>query len=358
MDDALMVRRVGELVLAGQRDEASAMLASIPEQNRIAPRAPQMVTDETVLRERDRRGLSAAQKFAAHQRYGWRCQYCGQRVVIAGVLELVGRLCPEVRWWKNHNMAKADTNPAAERLDPNADHIKARAVGGHATADDNLICSCTICNERKGSREGWQPIVTSEPWDGCVPLFAPLYDLARAERATLTKAIVDWLDAARQAHAAIPARSSQPAPAPSPPHPIGATAARTRTRPQASLDEKLRNAGADVLDAAERLRVLGDEIGLPVVAEGASLRIRDRLGSVVLLYPTYRSLEFDLRVLRRPGREAETRDLQRALQQIAGTSRHVTADLPNVGCREALADWEALAEVIRSLVRIRAEDRL
>jgi hypothetical protein len=138
------------------------------------------------------------------------------------------------------------------------------------------------------------------------------------------------------------------------PRPIGATAAGTRKRPQASLDEKLRSAGADVLDAAERLRILGDEIGLPVVAEGASLRIRDRLGSVVLLYPTYCSLEFDLAVLRRLGREAEIRDVQDALQQIAGTSRQVTADLPNVGCREALADWEAVAEVIRSLVRIRA----
>jgi hypothetical protein len=244
------------------------MLASIPEEDRFARPAPQMVTQETVLRERDRRGLSAAQKFAAHERYGWRCQYCGRRVVIAGVLELVGRLCPEVRWWPNDNMPKPLTHPAAERLYPNADHIKARATGGHATADDNLICSCTTCNERKGSREGWQPIVTSEPWDGCVPLFAPLYDLARAERATLTKAIVDWLDAAGQAHAATAAQSSQPAPAPCLPHPIGATAAWTRKRPQASLDEKLMNAGADVLDAAERLRVLGDEIGLPVVAEG------------------------------------------------------------------------------------------
>jgi 5-methylcytosine-specific restriction endonuclease McrA len=200
MDDALMVRRVGELILAGQRGEASALLASIPEADRVAPSAPQTVTQEKVLRERDRRGPSAGQKFAAHERYGWRCQYCGRRVVIAGVLELVDRLCPEVRWWRTHNMAKADTHPAAVRLYPNADHIKARAVGGHPTADDNLICSCTTCNERKGSREGWQPIITSEPWDGCVPLFAPLYDLARAERATLTKAIVDWLDAARQAH--------------------------------------------------------------------------------------------------------------------------------------------------------------
>jgi hypothetical protein len=143
-------------------------------------------------------------------------------------------------------------------------------------------------------------------------------------------------------------------PVPDLPRPISAAAAGTRKRIQASLDEKLRNAGADVLNAAERLRVLGDEIGLPVVAEGASLRIRDRLGSVVLLYPTYRSLEFDLRVLRRPDREAEIRDVHGALQQIAGTSRQVTADLPNVGCREALADWEAVAEVIRSLVRIRA----
>jgi 5-methylcytosine-specific restriction endonuclease McrA len=242
MDDALMVRRVGELILAGQRGEASALLASIPEEDRVARPAPQMVTQEKVLRERDRRGLSVAQKFAAHERYGWRCQYCGRRVVIAGVLELVGRLCPEVRWWPNDNMPKPLTHPAAERLYPNADHIKARAVGGHATADDNLICSCTTCNERKGSREGWQPIVTSEPWDGCVPLFAPLYDLARAERATLTKAIVDWLDAARQAHAATAAQSSPPAPTPGLLHPIGATAAWTRKRPQVSLDEKLMNA--------------------------------------------------------------------------------------------------------------------
>jgi len=60
--------------------------------------------------------------------------------------------------------------------------------------------------------------------------------------------------------------------------------------------------------------------------------------------------------LRRPGREDEIPDLQHALQQIAGTSKQVTADRPNVGCREALADWETVAEVIRSPVRIRAED--
>jgi 5-methylcytosine-specific restriction endonuclease McrA len=194
-DDALIVRRVCELILDGQRGEASALLASIPRGDRVVRPVPQMVTQEKVPRERDRRRLSAAQKFAVYERDGWRCQYCGRRVVIAGVLQLLDRLCPEVRWCLNDNMAKAFTHPAAERLTPNIDHIEALAVGGPAKADDNLVCSCTTCNERKGSREGWQ-LITTEPWDGCVPLFAPLYDMALAERATLTKAIVDWLVAA------------------------------------------------------------------------------------------------------------------------------------------------------------------
>ncbi len=71
-----MVRRVGELILAGQRGEASALLASIPEEDRLARPAPQMVTQEKVLRERDRRGLSAApQRISDRYRAigeGWR----------------------------------------------------------------------------------------------------------------------------------------------------------------------------------------------------------------------------------------------------------------------------------------------
>ena len=173
MDDALMVRRVGELILAGKRGEASALLDSIPREGRVAPRAPQTVTQEKVLRERDRRNLSPAKKFAVHESYGWRCQYCGRRVVIAGVIELVGLLCPDVKpWFPNHHMHMADTHPAAERLYPNVNHIKPRAAGGHPTDPSNLICSCTRCNERMGSRDGWQPIVD---W------------LAAAQQATQTK---------------------------------------------------------------------------------------------------------------------------------------------------------------------------
>ncbi len=197
VDEGLTLRRVGELILAGKRAEAAALLEAIPAADPMRPPAPSMVTNKQVLPQRDTRRPSIAAKFAAHARYGWRCQYCGRRVVIAGVIELVDRLCPDVRWWPNDNMPKALTHPAAVRLYPNADHITAIAVGGHTTATDNLICACTPCNERKGHRGGWQPLVETEPWDGCVPLFAPLHQLAVAEGASLTRNITGWLSAAR-----------------------------------------------------------------------------------------------------------------------------------------------------------------
>jgi hypothetical protein len=69
---------------------------------------------------------------------------------------------------------------------------------------------------------------------------------------------------------------------------IGAAAAAvTGKRRPTSLDESLQSAGAEVMDAAERLRVLGEEAGLSVDFAAVSLRLRDRLGTVVLLYPTY-----------------------------------------------------------------------
>jgi hypothetical protein len=87
---------------------------------------------------------------------------------------------------------------------------------------------------------------------------------------------------------------------------IGATAAaQAQKRSPTSLDEKLRNAGPDVITAAERLRFLAEEIGLAIRSAPASLRLTDSLGSVVLLYPTYRTVEFPLDLLYRAERQAE-----------------------------------------------------
>jgi hypothetical protein len=63
-----------------------------------------------------------------------------------------------------------------------------------------------------------------------------------------------------------------------------------------------------------------------------------------------------LDLLYRGGRQAEISQLLETLQQIAGTSRKVSAKSPNIGVREALEHWDTIAEIIRTLVRIRAEN--
>jgi hypothetical protein len=137
---------------------------------------------------------------------------------------------------------------------------------------------------------------------------------------------------------------------------VGATAtAGIARRPQTSLDERLQSAGADVAAVAERLRILASEAGLSVVSSANSLRLTDHLGAVVLVYPTYRSLEFPLDFLSWAGREAEIDGLREALQQIAGDAKKVSAKVPNIGCREALASWDAVSRIVYRLTRIRAE---
>jgi hypothetical protein len=76
---------------------------------------------------------------------------------------------------------------------------------------------------------------------------------------------------------------------------------------------------------------------------------------VVLLYPTYRTVEFPLERLSLAGREPEIVQVRDALQQIAGNSRQVSEKSPNVGCGEALVHWESVTEIVRTLVRVRAE---
>lgn len=137
---------------------------------------------------------------------------------------------------------------------------------------------------------------------------------------------------------------------------IGATAtAEAAKHHQGSLEERLQNAGEEAVTVAERLRLLGEETGLAVVPAANSLRLRDRRGTVVLLYPTYRSVEFPLDFLWRDGREGEIAQVRTALQRIAGTARQVSAKSPNLGCRKALEQWDEVAEIVRTLARMRAQ---
>lgn len=74
-----------------------------------------------------------------------------------------------------------------------------------------------------------------------------------------------------------------------------------------------------------------------------------------MLYPAYRSLEFPLNSLWQAGHEAGISELRDALQRIAGNSRKVSAKMPNIGCREALAHWDDVTAIVQNLVRLRTE---
>jgi hypothetical protein len=85
------------------------------------------------------------------------------------------------------------------------------------------------------------------------------------------------------------------------PPPADAAAADTNQRPRPSLGEKPQQTGPEVIGVAHGFRTLGDEVGVQVMQGQASLQLRDRLGAVVLLYPTYRSVEFVLELGAGPG---------------------------------------------------------
>jgi hypothetical protein len=55
------------------------------------------------------------------------------------------------------------------------------------------------------------------------------------------------------------------------------------------------------------------------------------------------------------GREAEADEVRDALQWIAGPYKKVSAKIPNIGCREALARWDEVTELAQRLVRARRE---
>jgi hypothetical protein len=125
-------------------------------------------------------------------------------------------------------------------------------------------------------------------------------------------------------------------------------------RPVTSLEDKPQSAGPEVMAVADRWRVLGEETGLSIASVPASLRLCDRLGAVVLLYPTYRSLEFPLDRLRAAERDAEIGRIRDTLQQIAGNAQPVAKNFPNIDCFQALSHWEAATEIVRTLAHVRA----
>lgn len=127
-----------------------------------------------------------------YRRDGWRCRYCGRRVVVPGIIEIMGSLFPrEFPFSPGHNMPTSGTHPAAVRMYPNVDHVQPGSQGGSWTANDNLVTACTICNQKKGNHTGWTyNALSTDDWDGLSSYYRPLI-----ERIATRRYHADWLNA-------------------------------------------------------------------------------------------------------------------------------------------------------------------
>lgn len=128
---------------------------------------------------------------------------------------------------------------------------------------------------------------------------------------------------------------------------VGVTAATTGRRLRMLLEEKMQAVGLDVAAAADRLRVLGAELGF--AAREAHLRLCDRLGAVVLLYLLFDTMVFRPDRLWRTGRRDEAERMGAILQRIAGDFRPVTTQYSNIGC------WDAVAQCARPRLHLHGD---
>jgi hypothetical protein len=168
LEDADIFGRAVGLLLEGRDDAAQMVLKMLASEDPIA--AP--VFDVNVVieaRERARaEQLNNHIRARIYKRDGWRCRYCSRKLVLPAVLELLRVLCPGFRGLlPGHHMPGAETEPAAERVYPNVDHIHPVSKGGAWRVDGNHVTACTPCNTRKSDRAGWLPMdpVPAE-WDG------------------------------------------------------------------------------------------------------------------------------------------------------------------------------------------------
>lgn len=152
--------------------------------NRVVPAVP--IADRDLLR--------SPQRFAkaVFARDGYRCRYCGVRLVPAEVLKGFGRAVG------SDTFATAGTNlqrhGVALAFRAIADHVTPWTRGGR-TDMENLVSACWSCNYGKADFTVDQigledprsrPIGTPDGWDGLTSRLAPLRTYGQAAAASLS----------------------------------------------------------------------------------------------------------------------------------------------------------------------------
>ena len=183
-EDGPILGRAVRLLIDDKDAAARAELATLSPSDPVLP--PQFVPSVSISALGVKRpNVTPAILAPILRRDHWCCRYCGRRLVVAGVLELLGILAPvEFPFPPGHHLPAAGTHPAARRTYPEVDHVHAGSAGGSWTDASNLVATCVPCNERKGNRGGWmlQP-PAHEDWTGLIECYRALALRAAVERA-------------------------------------------------------------------------------------------------------------------------------------------------------------------------------
>ena len=192
VEDAVILARAVNLLLQRRDAAAETELLALSLED---PIPKPIVTARSIghPRAESRPPVQRQTQAMVFKRDRWRCSYCGRKLVVAGVIELIGSYCPEqFPFPPGHHMPAKLTHPAANRIYPNVDHLQPWSHRGSWSDLSNLVTACTPCNESKSDRLGWETqSYEADDWNGLVECYRAL-----AERnGVLRRYHVDWLRA-------------------------------------------------------------------------------------------------------------------------------------------------------------------
>lgn len=152
--DAL--ERVVEALRAGDDPRASALLGDVEEQgfrdywvSGGLEYDKRHRTDAHVASEAPRvtRTIDRVTRKAVVERDGWRCRYCGLRLVAPDLVSELHARCPKAFPWGSKDASRHGLGLVL-RYTP--DHVFPWRLGG-TNDPDNLVATCSTCNFQKGS---------------------------------------------------------------------------------------------------------------------------------------------------------------------------------------------------------------
>ena len=155
LETGLMIEEAGLLLMAGDRARAAAILkeADMPSLRRHVEQAGKSVARFPRSREplpkterSAKRNSSAATIRGLFERDGWKCRFCGIRVIEASVRDKLRREFPDVVRWDSKD---ADKHAGIYIHMASHDHVLPWSHGG--TNDlKNLVTACWTCQFARG----------------------------------------------------------------------------------------------------------------------------------------------------------------------------------------------------------------